>query len=134
MIKNSYKYNKAWQIVYATYPLFLRLLEKLGAHNTRQDYHLGFLKENTDINQVKKRLKSFGFEHAILAWRDRNEVLSMRLVHEQVYQYHIRIYSDGEVRSHYEYSSEGAPIAHILEKKFTPEPEFFKQIMKVVLK
>ncbi len=129
MTKEKQGYKGVWPIIYMIYPPFLRILEKFGIHNTKQDYHLGFLKENTDINQVKKRLESLEFEHAILAWRDRNEVLSMRKIHKKIFQYHIRAYSDGEVRAHYEYSSEGAPLKHILEKRFTLEHDFFKQVL-----
>lgn len=70
-----------------------------------------------------------GYEEAIIAWCDPGEVLSMRKIHNEIYQYHVRLFIDGEIRAHYEYSPESKPIEHIRETFFKPETEFFKNLL-----
>lgn len=130
MNKNS-KYGKIWKIVYTIYPPLLRILERLGFHKGRQKYSVGFLdKSKHNLDVFRQYLVGLGFEHAILAWQDSDEVLSMRKVDNHKFQYHIRLYSDGEIRGHYEYSSEGNPLGHVLEQIFRDEQEFFSNLCK----
>lgn len=130
MSKNS-EYHKAWHIVYKTYPPLLRILEKLGFHKGRQKYPLGFLDESQhDAKTFEMYLRGLGFEPAILAWKDSDEILSMRKVDKHAFQWHIRLHSDGEVRGHYEYSSEGNPLGHIMESVFEHEKEFFENLLR----
>ena len=126
----DWKHNPIWPIAYCIWPPILRRLEKLGIHKGRQNYHLGYIKKDCSIEDVKTFLKKQGFEPATLAWKDSDEVLSMRKPHNKQFQYHIRAYNDKEMRGHYEYSSEGNPFKHIFESHFTPEQEFFILLMK----
>ena len=125
------EYGGAWRVVYKMYPPFLRVLEKLGAHSGRQPFVVGKLNSKYGVEDLRRLLTSAGFEQAILAWRDSDEVLSMRKVDERVFQWHIRLYTDGEVRGHYEYSSEGSPWRHVVEYKeaFKPDTEFFAVLL-----
>jgi len=123
-------YSKLWKVVYFLYPPVLRVLEKVKVHNLRQDYYLGQLSTNYKIEELSSYLQSQGFEPAILAWKDPDELVSMRKVDQGIYQYHLRVYSDGEVRGHYEYSSEGNPWGHIFEKCFEARKEFFESLLE----
>jgi hypothetical protein len=127
-------YSKMWGIVYTIYPPVLRLLEKVKLHRGRQPYLLGYLRSNCDLNELREYLTSKGFEDAILTWKDEGEVLNMRKIDETVYQFHLRIFDDSEVRVHYEFSSEGSPLKHIRESCFEKRSENFKVLLVDYLK
>ncbi len=118
-----------WNLAYRVWPPCIRTAEKLGFHNFRQNYLLGFLNANYNKEALVTLLEKAGFEPAIIAWRDPGQMLSMRKVHDEVFQYHIRLFIDGEIRAHYEYSPEAHPINHFFEFRFEPESEFFKKIL-----
>jgi|SRR3989338_2259303 len=128
------KISLFWRFVYKTYPPCLRILEKSGIHAKRHDFVQGSLEEAVSIQGLRRFLLDKGFEDAILAWKDPQEVLSMRNIDAQIFQYHLRIYKDGEVRGHYEYSSEGNPWEHIMEKRFEPASEYFEILLNPYLK
>jgi hypothetical protein len=66
---------------------------------------------------LKKHLYSqWGFGNHFVAWEDSSQVLSWRKLTNFKEQYHIRLYSDGEIRGHFEYTPEAAPIRHFLER------------------
>ncbi len=123
-----------WHFIYTIYPPFLRLLEHGKIHSKRQDFHQGFLSTNNLLTNLRKYLLKQGFEDAILAWKDPHEILSMRKLDQELFQYHLRIFSDGEVRGHYEYSPEGNPWGHIKEHKFEPTIQYFEHLLKPYLK
>src|ERR1051326_4795665 len=118
-----------WRTVYVLYPPLLRVLERIRIHSGRQDFLFGRFTPGYTPAQLEKFLTDEGFEPSILAWRDRGEVLSMRKVDRDLFQYHIRLFSDGELRGHYEYSSEGNPWAHVTEKCFEPRREYFERLL-----
>lgn len=118
-----------WHVIYKIYPPVLRVLEKLKVHNYRQPYLIA-TKENIDIERLRNHLEKEGYEDVILAWKDPGEVLGMRKVDEEKFQYHIRLFEDGEIRGHYEYSSEGNPIGHIFERHFEERPEYFRALLR----
>jgi hypothetical protein len=101
----------------------------LGFHSFRQNYLLGHLNANFNKESFEKTLKENGFEKAVIAWRDPGEVLSMRKIDKEIYQYHVRLFIDGEIRAHYEYSPESHPLDHIFEAFFNPETEYFKKLL-----
>jgi hypothetical protein len=123
------EYSSAWKMVYKTYPPLLRVLEKIGIHSGRQAFLLGALNKQYTVDDLRRHLVERGFEDAVLAWKDSGEVLSMRKVNEHIFQWHIRLHGDGEIRGHYECSSEGNPIGHIFGKVFRPETEFFTALL-----
>jgi len=119
-----------WKLVYKIYPPFLRVLEKIDVHSGRQDFLLGHLKSNVPINKINTILVNNGFEPAILSWKDTGEILNLRKNDKDIFQYHLRIFHDGEIRGHYEYSSEGNPWKHVFAKHFVPEEEYFNELLE----
>jgi hypothetical protein len=122
-----------WKVIYETYPPILRVLEKFRLHNYRQP----FLVSRIDSSQKESLfnfLKNKGFEEVVLAWRDPGEILSMRKVDNEVYQYHFRLFKDGEVRGHYEFSSESNPWGHVKEIVFEKREAYFKDLLQEFLK
>jgi len=118
-------YDSGWKIVYFLYPPLLRILERLGFHRRGQDYHIGYVKKNYSISDLKDYLEEEGFGASVLSWQDEGEVMNLRKVNKRMYQWHIRVFKDREIRGHYEFSSEGSPIAHIYKKLFIPEEKYF---------
>jgi hypothetical protein len=114
--------------------MLLRVLEKLTFLKRRQPFHVGFLAKDYSVKEISSHLETHhGFEPAILAWIDPGESLSMRKLDNGIYQYHVRIFSDGEVRCHYEFSSEGNPLGHVLERHFEPRTEEFTRFLEPFL-
>ena len=123
------EYSAAWKIVYATYPKLLRVLETLRIHSGRQPFPLGRLNPAYQPSDLYQHLVNQGFEPAMLAWRDSDELFGVRKIDKHLYQWHIRLHTDGEIRGHYEYSSEGNPFGHIFESAFRPDVENLKSFL-----
>jgi hypothetical protein len=47
----------------------------------------------------------------------------MRKIDRHIFQWHVRLFSDGEIRGHYEYSPEGGAFEHIFETAFRSDEE-----------
>lgn len=118
-----------WSLAYIVWPPCIRTAEILGFHGIRQHYLLGTLNKGFKKEEFEKYLTSKGFELTVIAWRDPGEVLSMRRIDKEVFQYHIRLFEDGEIRAHHEYTPESRPIDHFMEAHFEPETEFFKNLL-----
>lgn len=128
-MSTSGKGSGAWRFIYRTYPPLLRILERLRFHHGRQPYLLGRLAVAHTPEELNDHLASQGFEPAVLAWKDGGEILSVRRIDGQRFQYHLRLFSDRALHGHYEYSSEGNPWGHITEKVFEPREAFFKELL-----
>ncbi len=126
----SYKKNPFWNLIYKIYPPILRILEKCRFHASRQDFLVGHVESTDHIKQLEYHLIQQWYEKVILAWMDPGEILSMRKLDNKIYQYHIRIFDDREVRWHYEYASEGSPIRHVLEIWFQDKSSYFRELLK----
>jgi hypothetical protein len=122
-----------WNLAYQVWPPIIRTVEKLGFHDFRQKYLLGHLNANYNRLDLEAYLFDQGFELAKIAWKDPGEVLSMRKIDKEIFQYHIRLFIDGEIRAHYEYSPESHPLLHIKEACFNPETEYFRKLLGVYL-
>ncbi|MDO8482513.1 MAG: hypothetical protein Q7S86_01685 [bacterium] len=123
------KYTGFWNLFYKVWPPCTRVLEWLGFHSHRQRYLLGHLQSSYNKVDLKRLLSDKGFEHAILAWQDPGEILSMRRIDNRIFQHHIRLFVDGEIRAHYEYSPEAHTFKHFFEVHFEAEVEFFRKLL-----
>ena len=104
---------------------FLRCLRYKG----REDYLLGHLKGNISIEQAKVFLENSWFHSYSVAWIDIGEILWMRKNDGFEYQYHIRVFDDGEVRWHYELTPEYARFRHFFDfDKSEKKTEFWEMI------
>lgn len=118
-----------WKFVHVFWPSILRSYEVLFHHH-RQDFLIGYLSSQTFGEDLKIHLIKYGFEHAIIALRDPGEILDMRKREGKEFQYHIRLFDDGEVRAHYEYAPEAHPIDHCFEVRMEAKREYFLGILK----
>lgn len=124
--------QKFWRAIYPTFKkaehLFLPFHEK-----RRQPYHIGWLHPNKTLPQLKRHLSSrWGFGNHFIAWEDTGQVLSWRKLESFEEQYHLRVFSDGEIRGHYEYTPEYDPVRHFFayQFQFMPKRHNFLQYLE----
>ncbi len=116
-----------WRIITFIFPyirdtmLFLRIIE----HGGRQRYVLGNLAPGRTIKGLQAYLLQQGFHNHFLAWVDDDEAFSLRRCDDREYQYHLRIFKDGEVRGHYERTPESNIIDHFMEWSMEERHEIF---------
>lgn len=105
-----------WNLIYPIFPHIEHSF--LFAHKRkRQPFHLGWLAPGRTLAEMKRYLsRTYEFGNHFVAWEDPDQVLSWRKLDGFEYQYHLRVFKDGEIRGHYERTPESAPIAHFLEK------------------
>jgi len=98
-------------------------------HSGRQPFLLGTLAPEYTVEDVVSFLIDRGYGTQRVAWEDDGEILSLRYVENFVYQHHLRIFNDGEVRGHYEYTPECHPILHIQEIGMEDRRHEFLQLL-----
>ena len=103
-----------WRLYTPTHPFFRDTLLSLGLiwHDGRQNFILGTIAPGQSIASVVSFLLTKGYGNHFIAWKDDGEVIGLRFVDNFTFQYHIRIFKDGEVRGHYEYTPECHPVWH----------------------
>lgn len=108
--------QKIWNVLYKIFPWAERHM--LSFHQKqRQRFHIGWLHPDKSLADLKIHLnKEWGFGNHFVAWDDSSQVLSWRKLTSFDEQYHLRVYNDGEIRGHYEYTPESAPLKHFFEK------------------
>ncbi len=101
-----------WNALYPVFPYLERAA--LPFHSKqRQKHHLGWIAPNRSLSELKRHLHGkWGYGNHFVAWEDKDQVLSWRKLTSFNEQYHLRVYSDGEIRGHYELSPEASPIRH----------------------
>lgn len=108
-----------WRGIYPIFPWMQTHLLKwhLAWHEKgRQPYHLGWLAPGKTLKDLEKHLHAqWGFGNHFVAWTDSGQVLSWRKLMDFDNQYHIRIFKDGEIRGHYEFTPESKPLEHFVE-------------------
>lgn len=98
--------------------------------NGRQQYMLGMLAPRVTPRALTEYLVSQGYGKHFIALEDKGELVSLRYTPNFEYQYHIRIFKDGEVRAHYEYTVECHPFLHDREIGFEPRREVFLTLLE----
>ena len=104
-----------WKICAPIHPYLrdLFLLTGLMKHEGRQNYLLGRLTPEHSVEKLVDHLIENGYGNHFLAWKDDDEILGLRSVVSFQHQYHLRIFEDGEVRGHFEYTPECHPFKHL---------------------
>ena len=128
-MSSYYSKKFLWKIIYVIWPPFLRLIELFKLHNFRQKYSLGYLNSDFNKDNLTQLLLEKGFEFDVIAYKDPGQILGMRKLDTPLYQYHLRLFADGEIRGHFEYTPEAKPIKHSLEKGIEPRSDDFKNFL-----
>ena len=127
-----------WRIYTPVHPFFRELFTSLGIVSLRakakrwgerQEYLIGTIAPGESIESVVRHLVGHDYGNHFIAWRDQGEVVGLRYVEDFKYQYHIRIFEDGEVRAHYEYTPESYLIRHNKAEGFEDRREHFLKIL-----
>jgi hypothetical protein len=115
-IYNQSKYV-FWRLIYPFHNVGRdALLDfKIIHHHGRQNFVLGRIAPGRTIEGFLSYLEGQEFGNHFIAWRDDQEVVSVRRLVNFERQYHLRIFRDGEVRGHYEYTPECHPRWHLKE-------------------
>lgn len=102
----------------------------LVRHEGRQDFLLGTLDPARSVPEFVSFLIAQGFGNHFIAWKETDELVSLRRTVDFKRQYHVRIFTDGEVRCHYEYTPECHPVLHLREIGIEDRTEEFKYLMQ----
>ena len=127
-----------WVLALPLHPLMRELSHKLGFIDFgrfldgkgRQKFLLGTIHPNYTVEKIIEHLVENGYGHNAIAWPDRGEVASLRLTDGFRYQYHVRIFEDGEVRGHYEYTPEAHPLKHYRETDMEKRTAYFLTLLE----
>lgn len=99
-------------------------------HEGRQDFLIGTIHSSRSVRELVSYLVTQGFGNHFVAWKDTDELVSLRRPDGFRRQYHVRIFTDGEVRGHYEYTPEYRPIQHLIQTGFEERTEEFKALLR----
>jgi hypothetical protein len=117
--KDRLKYI-TWRLYTPLHPLVRDASVALGIMNHvdkyprgRQPYMLGTIAPGVTMQEFISHMISQGFGNHFVAWKDSGQVVSLRYLDGFKYQYHLRVFEDGEVRGHYEFTPECHPILHM---------------------
>ena len=121
-----------WRFIFPIFPyvrdvgLKLRIIRHTVA---RQDFHIGYLAPGRTAQELEAHLQREGFDNDGVAWIDDGEVVGLRRRVNFKYQYHLRLFKDGELRGHYELTPECNPIAHLAEWDFQDRTDEFLEFL-----
>jgi len=103
-----------WRMYTPLHPYVRDIALSLGvvSHQGRQNFFIGTIAAHETTQSVVNHLVARGYGNHFIAWKDEGEVVSLRRTVGFKYQYHLRIFEDGEIRGHYEYTPEYRPILH----------------------
>jgi hypothetical protein len=91
---------------------------------------MGTLNPSRSVREFVTFLVGQGFGNHFIAWRDTDELVSLRKTVGFRYQYHVRVFEDGEVRCHYEYTPEYRPFRHLIQIGFEDRTPEFMEILR----
>jgi hypothetical protein len=115
-------HNKVRDVLLATHLLH-------PPYKGRQDYLLGSLAPGRKMEDFLRYLEGREFGNHFIAWDDEGQVASLRRLEDFRWQYHLRIFEDGEVRGHYELTPESHPFKHYGKNGQVPRREQFEEFL-----
>lgn len=119
-----------WRVITPVHPLLqeiARPVRGMRGKLKRQTHLLGVLTAERDFGEFLDHLTKLGYRRHDVAWRDPDQILSVRLVENFEWQYHLRVYNDGEVRGHYELTPESYPFKHLVSAHKEERREVFME-------
>jgi hypothetical protein len=121
-----------WKLYTPIHPYVrdLALSARVVRHEGRQEYLIGTLRPDTSLEAFVAFLISKGYGNHFIAWKDDDELISMRYSEDFKTQYHLRIFSDGEVRGHFEFTPEYRPYRHLKKIGQEDRREYFIELLK----
>ena len=111
-----------WRVITPVHPKMRAVAERIGIRRERfvepersgrQRFLIGTVAPGYGARDIAERLIALGYGNHFVAWQDEGQVLSLRFVEDFTHQYHLRVFEDGEIRGHYEFTPECHPIRHV---------------------
>lgn len=122
-----------WKKIYPVFPWLQEHFLKwhlVWHEKGRQPYHIGWLAPGKTLKDLEKHLHNeWGFGNHFVAWADNGQVLSWRKLTSFDHQYHLRVFKDGEIRGHFEYTPESKPVDHFVEIGEEPRIKDFEKFL-----
>ena len=120
-----------WKLFYPFFPTVRDAWVAMGlvSHDIRQPYLYGHLKTTAAKEDLRRQLEAEGFANDYVAWVDPDEILNMRKVVDGIYQYHVRLFVDGEVRAHHEFTAESHPFRHLYDIGLSDGSVYLKPLL-----
>lgn len=122
-----------WNFIYKFFLPVRQFLLRMGVvwhKKGRQRYHIGWLSPGKTLAELKSHLyDKWGFGNHFIAWIDEDQVLSWRKLTDFQDQYHLRVYKDGEICGHFEYTPEAHPFEHLEEEGEVDKTEDFLKFL-----
>ena len=109
--------------------LFMGRWRLMWDERDKDKKHIGWLKPEKTVKEFLKHMKSHGFKKHHMAWKHTDELFSIRKIHDETFQYHIRFYRNRQITGHYEPAPEGHFIRHWLEREVEFKKNYFLEIM-----
>jgi hypothetical protein len=112
-------YNRSkyvfWKVIYPfhTTGRDILLATNIIHHEGRQNFVIGHIAPGKTVEDFLKYLETKEFANHFIAWNDEEEIVSVRKLVDFERQYHLRIFSDGDVRGHFEFTPESHPRWHM---------------------
>jgi len=130
-----------WKFYSRFYPFIRKISYRLGigkffihylepGHTGRQDFLIGTLHPSRSAQDFSLFLVTRGFGNHFVAWKDAGELVSLRRTNGFEQQYHIRVFKDGEVRGHFEFTPECHPFLHMIRVGFEDRASEFREIVQ----
>ncbi len=127
-----------WRVYMPLHYLMRNSLFNIFEHGKLKDF-LGKIAPHLSIQEFVEFLVERGYGNHFVAWKFKGEVVSLRYVEEFTHQYHIRVFKDGSVCGHYEYTPESHPFLHtkrflymklgIKKIETKNQPEYFYKLL-----
>lgn len=96
----------------------------------RQRFLLGHLASHTSFEALVQHLLHNGWGNHFIAWEDDGQVISLRKTDGFKRQWHLRVFQDGEIRGHYEYTPESHMVWHMQEVDMEERRDEFLELLK----
>jgi hypothetical protein len=121
-----------WRIYSPLHPFVRDISLSLGivSHAGRQNFLIGNVAPDQSIEKLIAFLIEQGYGNHFIAWKDDGEIVGLRRAVGFKYQYHLRIFEDGEIRGHYEYTPECHPFLHFKAINQADKREEFLELLK----
>lgn len=126
-----------WRILGPIHPYVRNVLGYLGymrkydkfRPDGRQRFVIGRLAPGVTPQILGEYLIGQGYGNHFVALKDEGELYGLRYSPDFRHQYHIRVFNDGEVRGHYEYTTECHPFLHDREIGFEDRRADFLKLL-----
>ncbi|HUX35882.1 MAG TPA: hypothetical protein VMV71_02505 [Candidatus Paceibacterota bacterium] len=114
--ESSVKFLRVW-FWQAYMPIHYLMRNSIAAFNVfelgKPKDFLGNIAPHLSMRDFVEFLVKKGYKNHFVAWKYKGEVVSLRYVENFSRQYHIRVFENGSVCGHYEYTPESRPFTHM---------------------